>query len=60
MEEFIEGNITSLDGICDSNSNILFADNGVFPPSIMDIVNKNLEVEFYINKHTPSEAYTCR
>jgi hypothetical protein len=57
MEEFIEGNITSLDGVCDSNSNILFADNGVFPPSIMDIVNKNLEVEFYINKNTPSDIY---
>ena len=57
MEEFIEGDITSLDGICDSNSNILFADNGVFPPSIMDIVNKNLEVQFYINQHTPSDIY---
>ena len=57
MEEFITGNITSLDGICDANSNIIFADNGVFPPSIMDIVNKNLEVTYYINKEVPKDIY---
>lgn len=57
MEEFITGNITSLDGICDANSNIIFADNAVFPPSIMDIVNKNLEVSYYINKHVPRDIY---
>lgn len=57
MEEFITGNITSLDGICDANSNIIFADNAVFPPSIMDIVNKNLEVSYYINKNVPRDIY---
>ncbi len=50
MEEFIEGNITSFDGICDSNSNVVFCDNEIFPPSIMDIVNENLEVSYYVNK----------
>ena len=44
MEEYIEGNIISFDGICDSHSNVVFCDNEVFPPSIMDIVNENLEV----------------
>lgn len=57
MEEFIEGNITSLDGICDSNSNIVFCDNEVFPPSIMDIVNENLEVTYYVNKEIPADLY---
>lgn len=57
MEEFIEGNIVSLDGICDSNSNIVFCDNEVFPPSIMDIVNENLEVSFYVNKEVPLDLY---
>lgn len=57
MEEFIDGNITSLDGICDSNSNIVFCDNEVFPPSIMDIVNENLEVSYYVNKVVPEDIY---
>lgn len=55
MEEYIEGDITSLDGICDSNSNILFCDNEVFPPSIMDIVNENLEFSYYVNKEVPKD-----
>lgn len=57
MEEFIEGNITSFDGICDSNSNVVFCDNEVFPPSIMDIVNDNLEVSYYVNKEVPQDIY---
>lgn len=57
MEEFIEGNITSFDGICDSNSNVVFCDNEIFPPSIMDIVNENLEVSYYVNKEVPTDIY---
>ncbi|MDE5868528.1 MAG: ATP-grasp domain-containing protein, partial [Anaeroplasmataceae bacterium] len=55
MEEFIEGNIVSFDGICDSESNVVFCDNEVFPPSIMDIVNENLEVSYYVNKEVPQD-----
>lgn len=57
MEEFIEGDITSFDGICDSNSNVVFCDNEVFPPSIMDIVNENLDVSYYVNKEVPTDVY---
>lgn len=57
MEEYIEGNIISFDGICDSNSNVVFCDNEVFPPSIMDIVNENLEVSYYVNKEVPDDLY---
>ena len=55
MEEFITGVITSLDGIVDSNSNIIFCDNEVFPPSILDIVTKNLECSYYVNKDVPDD-----
>lgn len=55
MEEFIEGNIISLDGVCDSKSNIVFCDNEIFPPSIMDIVNNRLEVCYYVNKDIPQD-----
>ncbi len=57
MEEYIEGDITSFDGICDSNSNIVFCDNEVFPPSIMDIVNENLEFSYYVNKEVPTDLF---
>ena len=57
MEEFIEGNIISFDGICDSKSKPVFCDNEIFPPSIMDIVNENLEVSFYVNKEVPKDVY---
>ena len=55
MEEFITGVITSLDGIVDSNSNIVFCDNEVFPPSILDIVTNNLECSYYVNKDVPND-----
>lgn len=57
MEEFIVGDITSFDGVVDSNSNVVFCDNEVFPPSIMDIVNENLEVSYYVNKEVPQNVY---
>ncbi len=57
MEEFIEGDITSFDGICDSNSNVVFCDNEVFPPSIMDIVNENLDLSYYVNKEVSQEVF---
>ena len=57
MEEYILGDIISFDGICDANSNVVFCDNEVFPPSIMDIVNENLEVSYYVNKEVPKKVY---
>lgn len=56
MEEFIEGNIISFDGVCDSHSNAVFSDNEVFPPSIMDIVNESLEVSYFVNKEVPDDV----
>ncbi|UKI49369.1 MAG: hypothetical protein L6U99_11780 [Clostridium sp.] len=55
IEEYIEGNIVSLDGICNSQGDIIFCDNEIFPPSIMDIVNENLEVSYYVNKIVPND-----
>ncbi len=55
MEEYIYGDITSFDGIVDSNSKVVFCDNEVFPPSIMDIVNENLEISYYVNKEVPDD-----
>ena len=57
MEEFIDGNIVSFDGLCDANSNVVFCDNEIFPPSIMDIVNENLDLSYYVNKEVPNDIY---
>ena len=57
MEEYIEGDIISFDGIVDENSNVVFSDNEVFPPSIMDIVNENLELAYYVNKEVPKNVF---
>ncbi len=57
MEEFITGEITSFDGIVDNNSNVVFADNEIFPPSIMDIVNENLDLTYYVNKEVPKDVF---
>lgn len=55
IEEYIEGNIVSLDGVCNFQGDIVFCDNEIFPPSIMDIVNENLEVSYYVNKIVPND-----
>ena len=47
MEEFINGNLISFDGVVDGNYNPVFYSNEVFPNPIMDVVNKNLDC-FYI------------
>ncbi len=57
MEEYITGDIISFDGIVDSNSNVVFSDNEVFPPSIMDIVNENLDLSYYVNKEVPKNVF---
>ena len=57
MEEFIDGDIISFDGIVDSKSKVVFSDNEVFPPSIMDIVNENLELSYYVNKEVPKKVF---
>lgn len=57
LEEYIEGNIISFDGICDANGDVIFCDNEIFPPSIMDIVNENLEVSYYVNKEVPADVF---
>lgn len=56
IEEYIYGDIISFDGICDNESNVVFCDNEVFPPSIMDIVNNNLEISYYVNKEVPKKV----
>ena len=54
MEEFIYGDIYSYDAIVDSHSEVLFENSAVFPPSIADLVNNDLELAYYTLKEVPS------
>jgi len=53
IEEFITGDICSYDAIVDSAGNPLFESMTVWPPSIMDIVNKQLDLSYYVAREIP-------
>ncbi|MBP3228741.1 MAG: hypothetical protein J6M53_08195 [Bacteroidaceae bacterium] len=55
IEEFITGNIYSYDAICNAESEPLFESATWFPPSIMDIVNKRLELSYVVQKEVPAQ-----
>ena len=53
LEEFITGDICSYDAIVNSQGKPLFESMTVWPPSIMDIVNKRLDLSYYVDKEIP-------
>ena len=53
MEEFIEGIIVSYDAILDSRCEPLFENMNVFPTPVMDIVNQNLDLNYYATSQVP-------
>lgn len=53
IEEFITGDICSYDAIVNSTGDPLFESMTVWPPSIMDIVNKQLDLSYYVAKDIP-------
>ena len=54
MEEFVHGDIFSFDAITDGNCNILFESMTAWPPSIMDIVNFDLDLSYYVSRDVPA------
>ncbi|MGM9770160.1 MAG: acetyl-CoA carboxylase biotin carboxylase subunit family protein [Candidatus Cryptobacteroides sp.] len=53
MEEFITGDIYSYDAILDSHGRPLFESSAKFPPSVMDIVIKGLDLMYYVLPEVP-------
>ena len=53
MEEFVEGDICSYDAITDSSCEPLFESMTVWPPSIADIVNRDLDLSYYTCAEVP-------
>ena len=54
-EEFITGDIVSYDAITDSAGDPLFESMTVWPPSIADIVNKDLDLAYYVCRDVPKK-----
>lgn len=55
MEEFIEGDIHSFDGLTDRNGNVVFMNSFIFSNGIMDIVNDNLDMFYYNQTQIPED-----
>ncbi len=55
VEEFVTGDICSYDAIIDSKGHPLFESMTVWPPSIMDIVNKRLDLAYYVSPSLPDQ-----
>lgn len=53
MEEFINGNIYSYDAITNQNGDPLFETMTAWPPSIMDIVNDEKDLAYYVGNEIP-------
>lgn len=53
MEEFVFGDIYSYDAICDSEGEPLFESSSVFPPSIMDVVLKQIDFSYFTIPQVP-------
>lgn len=53
VEEFITGEICSYDAVIGRQSEPLFESMTVWPPSIMDIVNKQLDLSYYVDQYIP-------
>lgn len=57
MEEFIQGDLISFDGVTNADAEVVFSTNEVFPQPVMNIVNERLDCLYYSNKEMPSDLY---
>lgn len=56
MEEYITGEVTTYDGVCNSKGEVLFAASHVTRNSIMDMVNEHIPTYYYVNKQVPADV----
>lgn len=70
MEEFIDGDLISYDGIADKDGNVVYETGHIFPYQVMDIVNDQLDCFYFSRKEIPAnlkkagqavvKAFPCR
>lgn len=56
MEEYVPGEVTTYDGVCNSRGEVLFAASHVTRNSIMDMVNEHIPTYYYVNKQVPADV----
>lgn len=57
MEEYLEGYITSFDGVSDKDGNVVIAFNETFPTPIDKVVKENKEIYYYAKTKMNKEFY---
>jgi len=55
MEEFIEGDIETFDGLTDAEGNIIFVNSFVYNAGVMDAVNKGDDMYYYTRRKIPTD-----
>lgn len=56
MEEFVDGIVTTFDGVCNSKGEILFSASHITVDSIMDILNEQRPLYYYVDKDMPDDV----
>ena len=56
MEEYITGEVTTYDGVCNSKGEVLFAASHITRNSIMDMVNEHVPTYYYVDKQVPADV----
>ena len=55
MEEFIDGDIETFDGLTDAFGNIIFVNSFVYNAGVMDAVNKGDDMYYYTRRKIPTD-----
>ncbi len=58
MEEFIEGEIHTFDGLVDRNGKVVFMNSYIFDNGVMETVNDNLDMVYYNQTVIPEDIKT--
>ena len=56
LEEYVPGEVTTYDGICNAQGEVIFAASHVTRNSIMDMVNEHVPTYYYVNKEVPEDV----
>lgn len=55
MEEFIEGEIHTFDGLVDRNGDVVFMNSFIFDKGVMETVNDQLDMFYYSQREIPED-----
>ncbi|MGA9518618.1 MAG: ATP-grasp domain-containing protein, partial [Trichococcus sp.] len=55
LEEFIDGKIVTYDGLTDAAGNILFDATLVYEKAVLEIVEKNADMFYYVDRNMPDD-----